>query len=165
VFSPVGIRTPDSFSTAQESVLDWASESDCLQASAGAGTGGDTIGTTAGESNSTTTHTLRIAGLSSIATILIQDEETSIMPPIPMAEVLAGSKGSGAAIRTPQQGRIPAPSVGSAMEGMREQAHSKADPVLAAAEAFTAEAAASTAEEAATVAGATDSSSHEVIKL
>jgi hypothetical protein len=36
---------------------------------------------------------------------------------------------------------------------------------LAAAEAFTAEAAASTAEEAATVAGATDSSSHEVIKL
>src|SRR6202030_963153 len=77
--SPAGIRTPDSSSTVLESVLDWASESDFSQASAGGGTTGDTIGTTTEEWSTTTTLTFRIAGLLSIAIVSIRAEPTSIM--------------------------------------------------------------------------------------
>src|ERR1700693_4286978 len=90
--SPVGIRTRDFSWTAQESLLDSASGLDYLADSAGVGTTGDTIGTTAGESNSTTTRTFRIAGPSSIVIVSIRHEGTLIMPPIPMAEVLEGMR-------------------------------------------------------------------------
>src|SRR5260370_39140436 len=90
--SPVGIRIRDSSWTAQESVLDWASELDYLPALAGVGTTGDTIGTTPGESNSTTTRTFRTAGPSSIAIVSIRREGTLIMPPIPIAEVLVAMR-------------------------------------------------------------------------
>src|ERR1700675_829139 len=102
--SPVGIHTPDSFSTVQESVLDWASESDYLPASAGVGTVGDTIGTTVGESNTTTTRTFRIAGPSLIAIVSTRHERTSTMRRIQMAEMWVGSRGSiGPTTRTFQQ--------------------------------------------------------------
>lgn len=48
--------------TARESVSGWDSELGCLAASAGVGRIRDSIGTTAGESSSTTTRTSRIAG-------------------------------------------------------------------------------------------------------
>src|ERR1700724_2184702 len=89
-----GIRTRGYSWTVQDSLLGWASESDYLPASAGVGTVGDTIGTTAGESNTTTTRTFRIAGPSSIATVSIRHERTSTMPRILMAEALVGMRGS-----------------------------------------------------------------------
>jgi hypothetical protein len=83
------------------------------------------------------------------------------MPPIPMAAVLPGVRAlTGPISRTLSQECIPAPSVGSATEGMREPTHSKDDPVSVASMEG---AAVASMVEAATAAGATDSSC-EVIK-
>src|SRR5882724_8559663 len=90
--SPVGIRIRDSSWTARESLLDWDSALDYSAASAGVFTIGDTIGIAAGESFSTTTHSSRTAGRSSIATILVVGR-ISITPAIFAAEVLTGMKG------------------------------------------------------------------------
>src|SRR5713101_4057774 len=153
--SPVGIRTRDFSWTAQESLLDWASGWDCLAASAGVGTTGDTIGTTMGGSSTTTTRTSRIAGRSSIAIAFVRVELTSIMAPIHATEVLAGIRRFTGATRTQRQERTPAPSVGLAMEGPREATHPEDSPALAASTAAEAD---SMVAEAATVAGAIDSS-------
>src|ERR1700693_4492831 len=142
--SPVGIRIQDFSWMAQESLLDWASVLDYLPASAGVGTVGDTIGTMAGESNTTTTRTFRIAGPSLIAIVSTRHEGTLIMPPIPMAEVLAGE--------APALECVPAPSAGSIMAGLRDPIPSEDSLVLGASTAGAVEvstagaAAASTAE-------------------
>ena len=166
---PDGIRTPDFSSTDQESVSGWASGSDFLPATAGVGTTGATIGTTTGESNTTTIHTFRIAGPSSIETALIQDEGTSIMAPILVAGALAGMMAFTAPTRhTFREECTRAPSADSITAAMLELIPSEDSPALAAsmvvasteeasaAEAFTAGAAASTAAEA-------TGSSHEVL--
>ena len=151
--SPVGIRIRDCSSTAQESLLGWASRLDYLADSAGVGTIGGTIGTTTGESSTTTTTTSRIATLSSIETIFIRREGTSITPPIHMAAVLAG---------TPRPVvSISGPSAGSIMEALQEPTHPKDDPVLVAFMEGAVEA--SMVVEAGTAAEATDSS-REVMK-
>jgi hypothetical protein len=175
--SPVGIHTQGFSSTVQESVLDWALGSDCLPASAGVGTIGDTIGITTEESSTTTTHTFRIAGPSSIVIVLIRVERSSIMARIFMAEVLAGVRAFTAPTRpTFREKYIPAPSAGSIMAEMRELTPSEDSPALAAftaAQAFTeavsavevstAGVAEASTEEAGMEAEATDRS-NEVIK-
>src|ERR1700737_1176728 len=99
----------------------------------GVGTTGGTIGTTTAESNTTTTRTFRIAGPSSIAMALMQDEETSITGRILTAGALVGMTAFTAAIHhTFQEGRIPAPSAGSIMAAMRELIPSEDSPALAA---------------------------------
>src|SRR5882672_4078366 len=118
--SPVGIPTQDFSWTAPVSLLDWASGSDYLAASAGVGTTGDTIGTTTGESSTTTTPTSRTAGRSSIATVFVRAERTSIMAPTLRAEVGQDRDFTGLTPRTHRQAHIPEPSAGSAMEGVRE---------------------------------------------
>src|ERR1700694_1262040 len=113
---------------------------------------------------------------------LMQDEGTSITASVTgrilTAGALVGMTAFTAAIHhTFREERIPAPSAGSIMAAMRELIPSEDSPALAAstaeaptevasaAEVFMAEVAEdSTEEAAATVAGDTDSSSHEVIK-
>src|SRR5216684_2825958 len=87
--SPGGIRIRDFTWMAREWVSDSGSELGYLAASAGAGTIGDTIGTTTGESSTTTTRTSRTAGPLSTATVFIRVDRTSTMGP---AELLAGMK-------------------------------------------------------------------------
>src|SRR5579862_8314455 len=89
---------------------------------------GDTIGATAGESNTTATRTFRIAGLLSTAIVLIRAERTSIMP-ILMIEVLTDIKVF-VTTRTQRRENTPAPSVGSAMEGLPEAILSGGRPAL-----------------------------------
>jgi hypothetical protein len=140
--------------------LAWASGWGYLPASAGDGTTGGTIGITMGGSSTTTTHTSRIAGRSSIAIAFVRVERTSIVAAIHVAGVLAGIRRFTGATRTQRQERIPAPSVGSAMAGVREPTHS--EDSLALADSTAAEAA-SMVGAAATAAGAIDSS-HDVTK-
>src|SRR5580704_9108007 len=123
-FSPVGIRTRDFSWTVQELRSDWASGLGYLPASAGVGTAGDTIGTMAGESNTTTTPTFHIAGPSSIAIVSIRREGASTIPPIPVAAALAGAP--------PTLECIPAPSAGSIMAGSPDPIPSEDSPVLGA---------------------------------
>src|SRR5258708_5434774 len=157
---PVGIRTRVFSWTARESLLALVSAWDCLAASAGDGTTGDTIGTTTGESSTTTTRTSRIAGLSLIATVFARVERTSIMAPIHVTAILAGVRRlTGRPTRTERQERIPAPLAGSAMEEVREPTLTEDGPALA----DSTEEAASTVAEAGTAAEATDSL-HEEIK-
>src|SRR5882724_4123447 len=105
---------------ARESVLDWASESAFLEATVGAGTTGDTIGTTMGGWSTTTIRTFRVAGQSSIAMVLVRIE-TSIMVAILMAGVLTGIKDFvGPTPRTRRQPATREPSVGSRMAELRE---------------------------------------------
>ena len=101
----------------QESLLDWASGWDYSQASDGVGTDGDMIGTTAGESNSITILTIRIAVPSSIAMALIRDARTSIIPAILAVTALQGIAGFAA---TRPVECIPALSAGSIMAEWRE---------------------------------------------
>jgi hypothetical protein len=109
--------------------------------------------------------------------VLIQDEGTSTTasttPPILMAGTLVGMTAFNAEIHnTFLEERILVPSAGSITVAMREPIRSEDSPALAeateeasAAEVFMAEVVEdSTEEAAATAAGATDSSSHEVIK-
>src|SRR5260221_1471726 len=88
--SPVGIRTRVFSWTARESLLALVSAWDCLAASGGDGTTGDTIGTTTEESSTTTTRTSRIAGPSLIAIVFARVERTSIIEPIHVTAILAG---------------------------------------------------------------------------
>src|SRR5258708_6929473 len=126
-----------------------------LAASAGAGTIGDSIGTTAGGQSITTTRTSPAAGQSSTA----MASTTAVFT----AAALGGMRAS--ATPTQRPARIPAPSAGSIMEALQEPTHSKDDPVLAvsmeqAAEASTqagAEVSAEVAAEAPTAGEATDS--------
>src|SRR6202049_3445441 len=163
VFSPVGIRIRDSSWTFQESVLDWASGWDYLVGSAGVGTIGDTIGTTTGESNSTTTRTFRITGRSSIAMIFVRAERTSTMQPTSIAGVLPGMRAFTAAThRTCREKCIPAPSAGSIMEVLRELIPPEDSPASAASTAaasaaeVSTEGAAASTEEAGTVGEGTE---------
>src|SRR5260370_37520537 len=81
-----------------------------------------------GASSTTTTPTSRIAGRSSIAIVFIRIDRTLIMAPILRAEVVQGRDFTRPTPRTHRQARIPAPSVGSAMEAMREPTHSEDSP-------------------------------------
>src|ERR1700674_4890804 len=147
--SLVGIRIRDCSSTAQESLLDWASRLDYLADSAGVGTIGGTIGTTTGESSTTTTTTSRIATLSSIETIFIRREGTSITPPIHMAAVLAGTPRPEVSISPPSPGAI--------MEALPDPIPSGDKSVLAASTGGVAEASVEEAAGASTAgAGAID---------
>ena len=111
----VGIRIRDCSWTVQEWLSDSASGLDYLADSAGAGTTGDTTGTTAGEWNSTTTRTFRIAEPSLIGIVSMQHEGALIMSPIPEAEVSGAMKDLP---HTHRQECIPALSAGSIMAGM-----------------------------------------------
>src|SRR5579862_120533 len=147
---PDGIRTPDFSSKVQESVLDWASESGFSPATVGAGTTGDTIGTTTEESNSITIRTFRIAGPSLIETVLIRHEGTSIMAPIFVAEALAGMRAFTAPTRHAfREECTRAPSADSITAAMRELIPSAGGPALAASMAEASGVEVSTAEVAA----------------
>jgi hypothetical protein len=151
--SQAGIRIRDFFWTAPESLLGWVLGLDFLAASAGVGTTGDTIGTTAVELTTTTTVTSRTAGPSLTGIASIRREETSTVRPIFTAAALAGMRVLVAPTRTQGVACVPARLAGSAMAGLREAIPSEGNPVL---EAFTV--GASEVAEASTVAGAGDSS-------
>ena len=113
--------------------MDWASELECLPASAGVGATGDTIGATTAESSTTTTRTSRTAGRSSTAIVFIRADRTSITAPIHVTEVLLGIRDfTGPTIRTHRQEGTLALSVGSAMAGSREVTQPEGIPALAA---------------------------------